>query len=78
MFVSSWTIMASTKRCGCIVYVAIDSYAYVQVIETFRRNKIRGKALLLLTDEDLEQLGLVALGDKKCLRQLINEVRIYQ
>ena len=37
------------------------------VIELFRVNRIRGQVLSMLTDEELKELGIVALGDRKLL-----------
>ena len=39
----------------------------LQVIEAFRANKIKGRILAMLSDDDLKQLGVAALGDRKYL-----------
>ena len=41
------------------------------VIQAFRVNKVRGRVLPLLNDEDLKQLELFALGDRKYLQHLL-------
>ena len=40
------------------------------VIELFRVNRIRGPVLSLLTDAELKELGVAALGDRKLLLKL--------
>ena len=45
-----------------------------EVIELFRRNKIRGKVLKLLTDNDLQEMGLTAIGDRRLLSHLLQQV----
>lgn len=40
------------------------------VTELFRANRIRGEVLPLLTDTDLKELGVAALGDRKLLLKL--------
>ncbi|XP_065908764.1 uncharacterized protein [Dysidea avara] len=42
-----------------------------EVVELFRDNRIRGRTLPLLSDNDLRELGIKALGDRKHLLQLI-------
>ena len=44
------------------------------VIQAFRVNKVRGRVLPLLNDEDLKQLELAALGDRKYLQHLLSRV----
>lgn len=41
-----------------------------EVVKTFRMNKIDGETLLELTQEDLKELGIFALGDRKKLAKL--------
>ena len=41
-----------------------------EVVETFRKNKIDGATLLELTQEDMKELGIFALGDRKKLAKL--------
>ena len=45
-----------------------------EVVQTFRRNKIDIDTLLELTSEDMKELGIVALGDRKRLTKLINRL----
>ena len=45
-----------------------------EVVELFRRNKIRGKVLKLLTDRDLQEMGLTAIGDRRLLNYLLQQV----
>ena len=40
------------------------------IVETFRMNKIDGETFLELSSEDLKELGIVALGDRKKLSKL--------
>lgn len=40
------------------------------VVELFRVNRIRGPVLSLLTDTELKELGVTALGDRKLLLKL--------
>ena len=40
------------------------------VIELFRVNRIRGPVLSLLTDAELKELGVAAMGDRKLLLKL--------
>ena len=42
-----------------------------EAVELFRRNKIRGKVLKLLTDRDLQEMGLTAIGDRRLLNHLL-------
>ena len=47
-----------------------------EAVELFRRNKIRGKVLKLLTDRDLQEMGLTAIGDRRLLNHLLQQVYI--
>ena len=40
------------------------------VVEVFRANKIDGSALKELNSEDLKELGIIALGDRKRLERV--------
>ena len=42
-----------------------------EVVEIFRRNKVSGRVLRLLSCEDMQQLGIAAFGDRKYLSYLI-------
>ena len=42
------------------------------VVELFRGNRIRGPVLPLLTSEDLKELGVAALRDRKILLKLFS------
>ena len=44
-----------------------------EVVKVFHSNKINGKVLSLLTEEDFRELGLTALGDRRLLSQLLKE-----
>lgn len=44
-----------------------------KVIQAFRVNKVRGRVLPLLNDEDLKQLEVAALGDRKYLQHLFSK-----
>lgn len=46
-----------------------------EVVEVFRCNKISGKVLSLLTEEDFKELGLTALGDRRLLSHLLQEFK---
>lgn len=41
-----------------------------EVIETMRTNKIDGSTFIDLNSQDLKELGIVALGDRKRLEKL--------
>ena len=41
-----------------------------EVVDTFRINKIDGETLLELTQEEMKELGIVALVDRKKLVKL--------
>ena len=47
-----------------------------EVVELFRCNKIRGKVLKLLTDGDMKEMGLTAIGDRRLLNHLLQQVYI--
>ena len=47
-----------------------------EAVELFRRNKIRGKVLKLLTDRDLQEMGLTTIGDRRLLNHLLQQVCI--
>lgn len=47
-----------------------------EVVELFRANKIRGRVLKLLKEEDLKHLGVTALGDIRLLLHLLQQVII--
>jgi len=42
------------------------------VVQAFRVNKVKGRVLPLLNDEDFKQLELTALGDRKYLQHLLS------
>lgn len=44
-----------------------------EVVQVFRSNKITGKVLSLLSDEDFKELGLTALGDRRLLSHLLQQ-----
>ena len=46
-----------------------------EVVKVFRSNKINGKVLSLLTEEDFKELGLAALGDRRLLSHLLKEFK---
>ena len=46
-----------------------------EVVKVFHSNKINGKVLSLLTEEDFKELGLTALGDRRLLNQLMKELK---
>ena len=45
----------------------------VEVAEVFLENKIDGSTLLDLNSEDLKELGITALGDRKRLQKLCTQ-----
>lgn len=49
----------------------------VEVVELFRRNKIKGRVLKLLTEADLQEMGLTAIGDRRLLSHLLQQVYNY-
>ena len=44
-----------------------------EVVQIFRVNKISGSVLVLLSDTDMKELGLTALGDRKRLQFLLKK-----
>ena len=46
-----------------------------EVLTTFRRNKIDGAAFIELTPEDLKELHITALGDRKKICKVITECK---
>jgi len=44
-------------------------------VKVFRSNKITGKVLSLLTEEDFKELGLNALGDRRLLSHLLQQFK---
>lgn len=42
------------------------------IVRAFKVNKVRGRVLPLLGDEDLKELQLTALGDRKYLQHLLS------
>ena len=46
-----------------------------EVVKVFRSNKINGKVLSLLTEQDFKELGLAALGDRRLLSHLLKEFK---
>lgn len=59
----SWSV---EEVCGFIEEKGFEK----DVIELFRANRIRGPVLSTLTDEELKELGVAALGDRKLLLKL--------
>ena len=45
------------------------------IVECFRVNKIRGRVLFLLSEDDMKQLGLGALGDRKYFQHILHNRR---
>ena len=45
------------------------------VVEIFRANKIDRKVLIDLDRDDMKELGILALGDRKRLQQIIARMR---
>jgi len=46
-----------------------------EVVQIFRRNKVSGRVLVLLNDEEMRYLGIAAFGDRKYLSHLIARER---
>lgn len=53
----------------------LAAFGLNQFTDTFISNRIKGKALLLLDEEDLKDLGITKLGDKIKMRDLVNKLR---
>ena len=51
-------------------------FDFLQVIEVFRTNKIMGKVMSQLTDSDLKELGIRALGNRKYFTLLVRTVSL--
>ena len=46
-----------------------------EVVEIFRQNKVSGRVLVLLNDEEMHYLGIAAFGDRHYLSHLIAKER---
>lgn len=53
----------------------LQIFGLFDYVENFVKNKIKGKALLLLNEEDMEELGITKVGEKIKLRDLIVKLR---
>lgn len=61
------------------IAVVLEKCGLFDYIENFTRHKIKGKALLLLKDEDMEEIGVTKIGERIRLRDLILKLRkIYE
>ena len=49
-----------------------------EVVEVFRKNKVSEAVLIELDNDDLKELGIVALGDRKMIKKLINELQVQE
>ena len=49
-----------------------------EVVEVFRKNKVSEAVLIELDYDDLKELGIVALGDRKMIKKLINELQVQE
>ena len=63
----SWSV---ADVCGFLIENGFDE----EVVELFRCNKIRGKVLKLLTEGDMKEMGLTAIGDRRLLNHLLQQV----
>lgn len=63
-----------TKWEGEDVSKVLHKFGLDSCIENFYKNKVSGKALLLLNEEDMEELGIVKIGDKIKMRELIKKI----
>jgi len=59
------------KLCGLLSDAGFDN----AVVDTFRENKVDEQVLISLDKEDMVELGVVALGDRKRLQKLIIRLR---
>ena len=81
----TWHIVSTTTNCTPHMASHLDTLSISAVcdllktngfdddaVEVFRANKIDGGTLLELNSEDLKELGIVALGDRKKLEKVKN------
>ncbi len=59
--------LSTSEVCNLLKTSGLDD----EVVEIFRANKIDGGTLLELNSDDLKELGIVALGDRKRLQKVI-------
>lgn len=64
-----------TKWDDAEVAETLEMFGLSDYIDNFAKNKIKGKALLLLKDEDLEELGITKVGEKIRMRDLVVKLR---
>ena len=65
----TWSV---EEVCGYIEEKGFEN----DVIELFRANRIRGPVLSMLTDDELKELGVAALGDRKILLKLFQHTSL--
>ncbi len=46
------------------------------VVDVFRTNKVSEAVLIELDNDDLKELGVVALGDRKMIKKIISELQV--
>ena len=63
---------ASTEE---ICNLLLENGFHHSVADVFRDNKIDGAVLADLDKDDMKELGISALGDRKKLQQLINQLK---
>ena len=67
--------MAATLKVNGVCQLLIERDFAEDVVEIFRENRIDGSVLIDLTVDDMKELGVKALGDRKKLNQLIEAVK---
>ena len=67
--------MATTLRVDGVCQLLIERDFAEDVVEIFRENRIDGIVLRDLTVDDMKELGVKALGDRKKLSSLIEAVK---
>jgi hypothetical protein len=54
----------------------LNQIGFGDCIEDFKENNIEGDSLLVLENEDLKELGVTALGDRRILQREIEFLRM--
>ena len=73
LFERSW--LATTLKVDGVRQLLIERDFAEDVVEIFRENRINGIVLRDLTVDDMKELGVKALGDRKKLSSLIEAVK---
>ena len=64
--------LSVSKLCEILTGEKFDE----DVVESFRKNKIDGETFLELDHDDLKELGIIALGDRKKVKKLQQRLKV--